>query len=224
MYNFTHAKGSQLLGISKAASHKHLRIMLEKGWCILEYGNLRILGINKLKDKFKNKLLVAVDIKDNRKSQITHFRYAIIHNNLHRQHNTINKKTTALKKAKTASVPLRKKENQLIMRNGGTEALERKLNERTTLSNKKIGSKLNRSQKSGANYQKQFVMEGLLASFSHYEVLHSNISQSSWSQLSKYYDLRSNVKYDGRNVVSQSSNTLIPAKYLKGAPQSFSSK
>jgi hypothetical protein len=171
IFNFNYVKASKVLQISVGATHNHIKKMIKYGWVEIQAnGNLKIKGVNSLKTASEKKTIL-VAVKPTKKLQILQFRYTIIYHNLDIQKNKIILKTDLVKKARTLNLPLFKKEYQKITKLGGIDRFEKSILNRVTLSNKKIGLILSRSQSSGKIYQRDMKKQRLVESKCFYEIL-----------------------------------------------------
>lgn len=212
IYNFTYSKASKILESSQGTAHKHVTRMIDLGLAELQPGgNLKLTGVNALKSK-ETELSIPVPVETNKKRQIAQLRYVLIHRNLNRQDFISNKKSKIVKKAKSAFIPLCKAENKFIMKNGGLNNLESSLQERITLSNRRIGKILKRSTYSGKNYQKQLNEMGLIYSEPFFKVMLTSQRLSNLNEAMEHFECYY-LKYINKSMVKQGSNTILRSAF-----------
>lgn len=181
--------------------------MLSLGWAeITTDGHFKIKGVGKLKEK--KDAIIQVPILPTKKAQLLQFRYSIIKNNLTRQQDKITRKTNLVKKSRTPNQTVTKKEYKVITRAGGVNGFEKSILKRVTLSNKRFGSLLNRSQATGKTYQKRMKTARLIESKCFYDalgVLPSNCLAEARKAIECYY-----LIVDNGLLKKRSSNTITP--------------
>jgi hypothetical protein len=206
IFNFSYKKASVLLNISVGATHNQIKKMIALKWVELQpNGSLKILGVNKLKSNY-NELTIKVPIESTKKAQLLQFRFVLIYNNLKKQKSRIDKKTSLVKKVSKSNEIITKKENKVIMKSGGVKAFEKSIMNRVTLSNKKLGKILFRSQATGKLYQKAMNDAKLITSKAYFDVicnLDSKLLSEAKKQSECYY-----LIVDNGVLKKRSSNTI----------------
>lgn len=173
--------------------------MLSYGWAVERNGHLCLQSNNKLRD---GSPIILIPVSFIKREQVIFFRYSLIRSNTDSQTKQILGKSAIVKHAKTYSSILSKKQLLKIKKAGGVKKIERSFQDRITLSNKKIGKILNRSQSSGARYQSQFRQLNLIKSYSEFEVVQYDLFNDSIGRVTR--SRKNGLFY------RQLSNTIIP--------------
>lgn len=197
-YNFTYRKLSNLTGIGISGLHVRIRSMIDKGWChISKAGHLVFKGLDKLGNQ-----MVLIPVRGNKRDQILEFRNAIIRQNISQQIKQISKKRETVKKAK-GNRPLSKREILLLRRN---PKLESEIQE-TTLSNKRIGSLVDRSKTTGYRLQKQLRESLMIKTKARFELIKENVSMLEYNYL--YIGTRHIYNYATKKLFKRHSNAIV---------------
>ena len=209
--DFSYGKAAQLLNCSKATAHKQVKSILKAGLAkIQENGNLVFLGVNKLKSK-ETDIVIQIPILENKSKQIAAFRYAITYRNIVAQRKSINYKNQIVEKANTKFGKVSKAALKMVRSKGGFEKFRSSINNRITLSNKKFGKVLKRSQSSGKRYQKQFNELGFIKSEFRWE----KVCKCTYSSINHLREAKNCffINYYNGHAYIRLSNTIHPQSF-----------
>lgn len=91
-----------------------------------------------------------------------------------------------------------------IAKAGGIAELERRINNRTTLSNRKIGVIFGVSKRTASRYQVAMNKLGVMKSIPHYEKENVNYFERSRNQF---------LSFNGSGFLARKANTIIPPSF-----------
>lgn len=179
-YNWTYKALSAYTKLSHTSLRKYLPRLIELGWVRIEGNNLTFLSANELK-KHSKETVIPIHITRNKKQAILQFRNAIIRGNATAQRKQNSKKDDLVKKVTTGQ-HLTKKEILSIKKSGGVERFISLTQENSvvTLSNRKIGALVARSQSTGKRIQKALRDAKLIRSKTRVKILATNVSKLEW--------------------------------------------
>lgn len=204
IYNYSFRKISRLTGVSTSVIAHHVKIILEKGLAHVHNGNLCFISQSKVNTIFgKQKTIINLQFHKNKTKMLDELRSVIVIQNLNNQLTRISKASEIVKKCKTSFLKLSKKEIKFLNKNGGEKQLEKGINRRVTLSNKKIGSLLNRSKYSGRLYQKRLNQMGIIKSKESIKIV-SDVFHPEMMR----YALKGYFKTKNNEFARQLSNTI----------------
>ena len=164
-YNYTARSIGKLLNISKSASSNHIKLMLKYDWVHIKDKHLVLNNFHDI----NTKLVFKVDIFPIKSEQIASLKFRIIKNNIVTQSKKIKSKKDTVKKARSPYAKLSKTQVRDIRKKGGVEMYEKSLNDRTTLSNKKIAEMLHCCKRTASKVQVRLNKMKLIKSTAFYE-------------------------------------------------------
>jgi hypothetical protein len=178
--------------------------MKEKGLVYVHEGNLCFKSQSKVNTIFgKQTTIINLPFHKNKTRMLDELRSIIVIQNLNNQKTRIYKSTEIVKKCQTKALKLSKKELKFLCKNGGEKQLEKKINKRVTLSNKKFGSLFKRSEYSGRLYQKRLNKMGIIKSKEKVQI----ISEVFHPEMMKCA-LRGHFRTKNNEFAKQLSNTI----------------
>lgn len=204
---FTYKKFCALTGVADSCARKHLKYMLQEGWCRLIDGNLHFASINKLKGFDSKGGCVLIPIKDDRNDQITEFRYACIRYNINAQKRRIFKKKKAVQKCRT-NQRLTKTELKMVQKAGGEKMLENSLLDYTTLSNKKIGAMFGLQIHSGGRIQGLLRSKRMISTQPVFKVVKRNATVSDYAMYKRYSLMPCTFNAGRKEILVRGSNRI----------------
>lgn len=165
-YNYSLRKVSALIACSPATLSHHLTILSKQGLCSVTDGHLHIINPRKLLIKGKRCLLVPVGVSNNKSIQRDLLRYTLYNRNFFLQTKAFNKKNESLLfvKGKKFSLKDTKRIQKRLNNYPLTPDFESSVDKKLTLSNKKFGSIINRSERTGIKMQQSMKKLKLLRS------------------------------------------------------------
>lgn len=204
IYNYSCRKLSKLTGVSTSVISHHIKIMLEKGIAYVHNGNLCFKSQTKVNAMFgRRKTIINLQFHKNKTRMLDELRSVILIQNLNNQKTRISKGSEIVKKCKAPALKLSKKELKYLTKHGGEKQLEKSINRRVTLSNKKFGSLFKRSQYSGILYQKRLNQMGVIKSSQKIEI----ISDKFHPEMMRYA-LKGFFRTKNNEFAKQLSNTI----------------
>ena len=154
IYNYSLRKISAGINCSPTTVKTHLSVLKQHGLCVISAGNLMLKSTNEF---FRQKqLMVPVGISNNKTTQISFLRFAVIKRKFHSQTRQYNIKSNTLKYYRGINADYNdiKSGIRLSKLFPNPVALENSMQDVLTLSNRKFGSLCNRSQSTGLKIQK----------------------------------------------------------------------
>lgn len=200
-YNFTYKYIGSILGCSPSTALRHIKKMLEHGWCRVHKGNLCMAGTNSLERSLQT-FLVKVRIFKKKKDQLASLRSAIIIRHCNFQKKEVKKKTEIVRLAKTVHGKLTRKAIVKIRSFGGLTEFEKSIRPRITLSNQKIGEIFGKSKVSGRRYQRLMNAVGVIKSSPHF--VKTDVRCCDYDLLKRFGLFRTSLG----DIYLQSSNTI----------------
>lgn len=195
-YNYTYRSIGRILKISKSCAAKHIKIMLDYDWVYIENGHLFLRPFHDLHPKEVTK----IKIFERKQDQISSLKAKEITNNLDRQSRKISKKRDTIQSANSKNKPVSKKQYKEIRKVGGLKKYEISLNDRTTLSNKKISIIFGCCKRTASSLQVRMNKCGLIKSEACYEKINVD-----------YNFLPINCfLYNNKYYVKRLANTITP--------------
>lgn len=201
-YSYTTRSIGAILNVSPTTASKHVKRMIHLGWAKESNGHLILLSnkkeVRESEKLYKKKNLVKVVMYRTKAEQIIYLKNIEINNSIIQQQKKINKKTEVVKKAGLPHAKISKAQLKKIAEAGGIEVLERSINSRTTLSNRKIGVMFGVCKRTASRYQVYMNKMGILSSISFYEEVAAD-----------FFNLKPNQFYSfNHKILERKSNTL----------------
>lgn len=217
-YNFTYTKLSLLSGISAPTLHRHVKQLKDLGLLSIQNGHLCLTGVNTLKKQYKSESTIKFSPPKNRKEAREYLLYIILANQSKRQVSAIKDKTEIVKTAKSESYKrYTKKQRVRLKKQGGAQNIEKSIQNRVTLSNRKQSQLFNRSTRTIQRYTKTLSENGYIllirAYRKHGQVNIPKLGKDAKERLKNPKYKLSEVFYDGENhvfdVVERLTNTFV---------------
>lgn len=204
IYNYSFRKISRLTGVSTSVIAHHVKIILEKGLAHVHNGNLCFISqakVNKLISR--GNAIINLPFEKNRKRMILELRGVIIVGNLDNQKIHTITRFEIVKKCKSENALLSTKEKKILRKEGGSSQIEKNINGRITLSNKRIGNIFRRSQSTGKRIQRGLNHLGIIRSNEFIEILNDKFHP----EMLRYKN-RGYFRTKNNELAKQHSNTI----------------
>jgi hypothetical protein len=207
-YNYSTRTIGAILNVSPTTASKHINIMIHLGWAKVQNSHLILLSnretVENSKNLNKKKDLVKVIMFRTKADQVTYLKNIEINNSIFQQQKKIKKKAEVVRKGSSTNAKLSNKQLRGIAKAGGIIELERRINNRTTLSNRKIGVIFGVSKRTASRYQVAMNKLGVMKSIPHYEKENVNYFERSRNQF---------LSFNGKGFLARKANTITPPSF-----------